>query len=474
MKNLAFLSCVFFTIVSSGYCQNMVWTDPVPISDQLSDNINISMSPRYGNFTGDLWGVWEKRIDSYTTAIYCRDFNTQASPFVLLSQPNVQYQHPEVLNWLNGDTLFAVIYQTNQNGHWDIYCSKFLNNGTMSAPEPICNSAANEENFKYLSNFGIVWEQDGSIRFKNYIMGNATSGLTTVTLDQGDCHNPVLSSKYCAWEKKIGSETVIKYSSYQYSSSSWSSPQQLMGGWNMNISSAGDSSSLIVWSHIDIYPWRIKAADLSGPTFCTVNDFANGTNFYPAIINVPVVMKGKFPSMPTFISFVADTACSDEIYVNRNFFDTTYVKISNDPYRTNQHPQFFSTYNYMPGYRTVILTWESRGNDYWQLMLTHIDIAVGIDEQASSGSARLENYPNPFSETTTIHYPIEQVSHTTIAIYNTLGERIKTLKDGIEQQGGHSINWDGKDENGNHVKPGIYICCLKINNQIFQRKILCL
>ena len=72
--------------------------------------------------------------------------------------------------------------------------------------------------------------------------------------------------------------------------------------------------------------------------------------------------------------------------------------------------------------------------------------------------ALLPNYPNPFNATTKISYKIpEDNSHVKIVIYNSLGQKVKTLIDNIESAGVKVINWDGKDASGNIVSSGIYI-----------------
>ncbi len=470
MKKLYFLLLICSALVSKGFSQAFVWTDPIPVSDSLSDNVNFNMPPLFGSSSEGLFGVWEKQINASTTAIYGRDMLGMTPPFLMLFQPNVIFRHPVVENYLNGDTILAVIYETNMNGNWDIYCSKYLSNGTMAPPVPVVNSPADEENLRYSPNMGIVWEQNGAVMFRNFIVGFATTGLTTVILDQGDCHHPSISSGYCEWEKVSGTDTVVMYAMYQSATSSWTSPQQLVGGINRNISNMDDYGSMIMWQARAGSDWRIKFADLYTPTFYTVNDFQGANNIEPAMINVMLVTKGKFPYLPSFLSFASDVSGSYEIYVNQAFFDTIYTNISNHP-GMNHHPQFFSTFVYNYGYMTVFLTWESWRNNHWQIWMTHIDIPEGITEKNALGSLNLKNFPNPFNQSTTITYECTDAGSSSIAIYDIIGEKICILKEGLDQPGKHSLVWDGKDGNGNSVSPGIYICSLRINNQVSQRKI---
>jgi hypothetical protein len=70
-----------------------------------------------------------------------------------------------------------------------------------------------------------------------------------------------------------------------------------------------------------------------------------------------------------------------------------------------------------------------------------------------------QNYPNPFNPTTDISYQIpmtESQPHTSLRIYNMLGQEVRTLVDEIKQPGYYSVTWDGKDNKGNRTASGIY------------------
>jgi len=48
-----------------------------------------------------------------------------------------------------------------------------------------------------------------------------------------------------------------------------------------------------------------------------------------------------------------------------------------------------------------------------------------------------------------------------IAIYNIIGERVKTVEDATRVSGKYSITWDGRNDAGQFVASGIYICRLQ-------------
>ena len=56
-----------------------------------------------------------------------------------------------------------------------------------------------------------------------------------------------------------------------------------------------------------------------------------------------------------------------------------------------------------------------------------------------------------------VHCPI----HTTLKVYNVLGEVVKTLEDKSQGVGAYSVQWDGKNDLGEKLASGIYFYELK-------------
>lgn len=85
------------------------------------------------------------------------------------------------------------------------------------------------------------------------------------------------------------------------------------------------------------------------------------------------------------------------------------------------------------------------------------------DPIQSPGSLSL--YPNPFSKVLSLQ--IKDVAATSAAVYNLKGQRIKSWN--IPAQ---SITWQGEDENGRRVAPGIYFFRIKTTRGELIRKVL--
>ena len=76
------------------------------------------------------------------------------------------------------------------------------------------------------------------------------------------------------------------------------------------------------------------------------------------------------------------------------------------------------------------------------------------------------NYPNPFNPETWIPYQLATDSDITIRIYDTTGRIVRTLFIGHQISGYYlsrskAVYWDGKNELGEHVASGVYVCELK-------------
>ncbi len=73
-------------------------------------------------------------------------------------------------------------------------------------------------------------------------------------------------------------------------------------------------------------------------------------------------------------------------------------------------------------------------------------------------------YPNPFNPSTNLKFDIpagsQGLQDVKVEIYNTIGQKIRTLFEGIAEPATHSLAWDGADDNGQTVPGGVYFAVL--------------
>ncbi len=72
-----------------------------------------------------------------------------------------------------------------------------------------------------------------------------------------------------------------------------------------------------------------------------------------------------------------------------------------------------------------------------------------------------QNYPNPFNPQTVIQYSLPEAGHVRLAIYNILGQKVKTLVDEHQEAGSKTLFWDGTDSEEKEVASGIYFFWLQ-------------
>jgi hypothetical protein len=82
-----------------------------------------------------------------------------------------------------------------------------------------------------------------------------------------------------------------------------------------------------------------------------------------------------------------------------------------------------------------------------------------------------QNYPNPFNPTTSIRYQLPKTSTVTLVIYNMLGQPIRTLISGQQQEAGYyNLTWDGTSDFGQVVSSGMYIYRIQAGDFVATKK----
>jgi len=89
---------------------------------------------------------------------------------------------------------------------------------------------------------------------------------------------------------------------------------------------------------------------------------------------------------------------------------------------------------------------------------------AGIDELK-------QNFPNPFSESTSINFEIKKSLKVSLVVLNSFGEVVKTIENNQLSAGSYSYEWDGTNQNGSQVAAGMYLYQLCTGNSRQTRKL---
>lgn len=104
--------------------------------------------------------------------------------------------------------------------------------------------------------------------------------------------------------------------------------------------------------------------------------------------------------------------------------------------------------------------------------IINVEIA-GVEDGTETRPALYQNHPNPFRMATMLRFTAPgggQSGHVTLAIHDIHGRLVKTLVDSEITPGGHEAVWDGTDEGGKPVSPGIYFAVLRAGGERVSRK----
>ena len=107
-----------------------------------------------------------------------------------------------------------------------------------------------------------------------------------------------------------------------------------------------------------------------------------------------------------------------------------------------------------------------------------VDVNVGIGDDPPSMPSLpktfylSQNYPNPFNPSTTVTYniPEGEGGNVIIQIFDIRGRLVRSLVQEERNAGTYSVHWNGRNDRGEEVGSGAYICCMKAREFISTKK----
>jgi hypothetical protein len=86
-----------------------------------------------------------------------------------------------------------------------------------------------------------------------------------------------------------------------------------------------------------------------------------------------------------------------------------------------------------------------------------MNVISGTVDAPAPRSSSLSVAPNPFNPRTVVTFAVAVRGDATLRVYNLRGELVRTLHDGVLEEGEHPFVWNGDDEAGRPVSSGVYL-----------------
>lgn len=399
--------------------------------------------------------------------------------------PSIAYNFYEL-------TKAMVVWQTYNNGKWDIYGSAYLQ-GVWSLPFPVDTSSGNKckpciiniDNTT-LPLFGIAYQKENDIIFKrfNAELKQSIYEENLTSTDTSVCRNPILTKSdyqegkcYVCYEKqKPDGNYAIYYrvsGGYPYN---WSNPDTLayMGN-NQNVktmSSFENSESFSFesnrsgkWGIYQTYwtyssGWRFLQSLIS---VSQTSQYYNYSSFsYPLITDAWAVYNtvNKKTNDSSKILFSSGTGFSNPFHIVSigDSSKSSVLSIGNGVFI----PYFFLRV-------WLVYSKDSAGYSILYALGTTFSPSkiIKIGSEIPKGYSLKQNYPNPFNPRTVIKFEVASGfpqktfgnDRIVLKIFDALGREVETLVNEALQPGTYSVDW-----NASEFPSGVYYYRLKSND----------
>lgn len=227
-----------------------------------------------------------------------------------------------------------------------------------------------------------------------------------------------------------------------------------------NYNDITDTSLIITnLTGLQSYYWRVKASNLvDSSSFSTSFSFTTGfpKSTVPVLpthgtLNLsPNAITLKWNSSSSALKYNIRLGKSSPISASTLVLDTVIVKDT--------------VLTLIPLLQNQIYFWNVKainnfGSSAWSNYFGFKTGTVSNEKTEIKNYSLMQNYPNPFNPTTIISFMLKNSGHTTLKVYNVMGEEIATLVNNYLVQGKYDLQF-----NANQLPSGIYIYKLTSGN----------
>jgi photosystem II stability/assembly factor-like uncharacterized protein len=374
-----------------------------------------------------------------------------------------------------------VYRSTNNGGNWTAISANI--NGTSAVSE-MNISASNPNIICAASNSLVFRSTDGGATFTNI-----SAGLPNKTVSSIYIH-PDSSNVMVVTYLGFGGAKVFKTTN---SGTNWFSiagnlPDTPVSDIFMYTEDAGNPSTYFVATDIGVFATRnggqswvdldeqlpntvIKHLDYS-PSTHTLRAGTHGRGVYEAYIDyyLPVELSSFTANVSdnkVILNWITSTEKNNKGFdIQRKLKNQDWVTIGSvEGSGTTTSPVSYS-------YNDDFLFLNYEGKVLYRLKQIDLDGSYDFSETIfadvnfdENGFALYQNFPNPFNPVTTIRYSLPNESKVSLKIFNTIGQVVDELVNGLQAKGYKQISW-----NAENFSSGIYFISLEVVDGTNQQK----
>ncbi|MDF2437541.1 MAG: hypothetical protein K0Q95_1917 [Bacteroidota bacterium] len=323
----------------------------------------------------------------------------------------------------------------SQNSSTTYYWEFGDGNSSSSTYSTVYHTYANPGTYNVSMYVISSWCSDTS--FSSVFISSCSAGFT---------YSPDAIGNGCSFSSQAGTADTYFWDFGDGTTSNQANPYHVFGsngGYYVHLTTSSSIDSTCYSSHAEY----IYLSGLCDASFSIYQDSANVNNFL-----VYCNSTGN-PSNTYFWDFGDGTTSTQQYPVHTYAVSSAYylcLTVTSPNGCTDTH---CDTLN--PGHGSGPLT------------VTVLPLSTtGITEEAKIETS-LENYPNPFSASTTISYSVSQDATVEIYVMDLLGNRVGSIENSRISSGQYTRSW-----NADHLSSGMYLLQMKVNNDLVTKKIV--
>ncbi len=105
------------------------------------------------------------------------------------------------------------------------------------------------------------------------------------------------------------------------------------------------------------------------------------------------------------------------------------------------------------------------------VLINTSETTVGVGSPVGGGFVLAPPAPNPSFGAATVAFALPMRVHISLWVLDLVGRRVRKVMEGELSAGAHRVSWDGLDDRGRRVPPGVYYCEMRVGEIRLQQKL---